>query len=160
MIFLFRKCFLGTLIKDATLTEVLILNSQGSRVSVLTNLSGKTETNFGFTYEGGATVNTGCSLLWQNTYYMFGGYDNKYQIARLDDCQLTKIGDLSFSFWYGGCATVDDKVYLCFSNKQAEEHDVCRFSLSPIGAFELTANSIYKHMGIKIAAYESELNLK
>ena len=152
MIFLFRKCFLGTLIKDATLTEVLILNSQGSRVSVLTNLSGKTETNFGFTYEGGATVNTGCSLLWQNTYYMFGGYDNKYQIARLDDCQLTKIGDLSFSFYYGGCATVDDKVYICFDYDYGK--NVCHSSSSPTGIFNSLTNSTYNHDGTKIAAVE------
>ena len=141
----------------STLTEVLILNTRASQgVPVLTNLSGKDERDFGFVFEGGATVHTGCSLLWQSTYYMFGGYGNKNQIARLDNCQLTKIGDLSFQFSYGGCTTADNKIHLCFNDNSAE-YDVCRSSLSPTGAFEITVKSTYKHLGVKIASHESKL---
>ena len=45
---------------------------------------------------------------------VFGGVNESRQISTIDQCSLTRVGKLEFSFNYGACTTAHDQIYLCF----------------------------------------------
>ena len=72
-----------------------------------------------------------CSALLNGEIFVFGGYDDEYQvieavsirllfdfkISKVSGCELKRIGDLSYDFDFGTCATFrfpEERIMLCF----------------------------------------------
>jgi len=59
-----------------------------------------------------------CSAIFQNEFYVFGGYREEYQISKIENCQLNRIGDLEFPLWSGTVVNINEteieKLYFCF----------------------------------------------
>ena len=53
-------------------------------------------------------VHESCSVTFKNEFYVYGGYSghDKGQISKVEGCQLRRISNLPFKFYYGGCTTV------------------------------------------------------
>ena len=136
-------------------TEVLILNTWSSdNIPVITNESGRVDRDFFFMMGDNTEVRYSCGLTWRNQNYVFGGSNQvtETQISQIIDCQLKKIGQLAFYHYYGACANVaDNGIYLCFNN-DSKDRKKCRVANSPTGRYEETAESIYAHSTIRIAA--------
>ena len=116
--------------------------------------------SFNFTYDDETEVDGSCSVIWQNENYVFGGYNKRRQIAKLDGCRLRHIGELAFDHAYAGCANVkNEQILLCFNLcwDSSSDGDKCRSSTSPIGVFEDVPRSNYQHLWTKIAASDSKL---
>ena len=66
------------------------------------------------TFEDQTEIYKSCSLLWRNKIMVFGGVNESRQISTIDQCSLTRVGKLEFSFNYGACTSAHDQIYLCF----------------------------------------------
>ena len=83
-------------------------------------LGSLTEVEFSFSDQTGSFLS--CSTVINGKSIIFGGhrgYPFKNQISLVEDCRLTRIGSLPFSFHLGACNTFQDsngtsKVLLCF----------------------------------------------
>ena len=128
---------------------------------MITDLTGSQITDFDFSYDDETEVDASCSVLWQNENFVFGGWNKKRQIAKLDGCRLRHIGELTFDHVYAGCANdKNEKILLCFnfrSDEDSSEGDKCRSLSSPTGPYEDVPRSNYTHRETKIAASDSKL---
>ena len=115
------------------------------------------QTNFNilFNYDADTGASVGCSINWQNNFYIFGGQGSlRRQISQLTGNTLNRIGNLGFDHDYGACATLSNfRIYLCFSNGETDRKK-CRYSSSPLGNFTEAASSLFEHNRIRIAASE------
>ena len=53
--------------------------------------------------------------------YIFGGEREKRQISAIQNCRITRIGDLPFDFYLGGCGYFQNQFHFCFG----AENDKC-----------------------------------
>ena len=140
---------------------ILVLSTYLSNKPMITDSSGALISDFEFSYDDETEVIGSCSVIWQNENYLFGGWsDNKIrQIAKIDKCRLTRIGELDFEHYRAGCALVKNvKILLCFSSHWPwVDMNKCRSLPSPTGAFESIPPSKFKHGRTKIAASDSKL---
>ena len=128
----------------------------------MTDVSGRDDRITTFAYGEGTSAFESCSIIWNNRAFVYGGsYQiNDYQIARLDGCSLSRIGQLDFSFASGGCAVtqgaISSEIILCFPSSGTSK---CRSGQDPTGPFTILPNSNTSHRYTKIAASESEVIL-
>ena len=124
---------------------------------VVTNAAGLDDRNINFDFAENTEVAYSCGLTFRNQYFVFGGGSiGSSQISQVIDCQLKRIGQLSFDFEEGGCANVrNNRIYLCF-NDAPSDHRKCRMASSPTDQFEQISYSIYHHESIRIAASDSK----
>lgn len=74
----------------------------------------------------------------------------KYQISKLNQCQLTRIGSLPFPFYWGGCANMGNRrIFLCFDQ---DNRKTCHYAEDPVGNYHKIYTSKYEHRGIRVAA--------
>ena len=106
---------------------------------------GHTELNFPFNHN--LEIDASCSVVFQNTLYVYGGkdkpvgYQNQRQISKVTGCQLDRIGSLKFDFYHGACTVFQNKtIMLCFDGGNDEGH-ICRVSESPDGTFKQISKS-------------------
>lgn len=134
-------------------TEVLILNTREPyNAPIITSAFGIEERDFHFAFDKGTEVYHSCAVTWRNQQFIFGGYNEPNQIAKLESCRLTRIGTLPFDHNYGGCASVADNfVYLCF-NDNAADIKMCRVALSPTDKFDFINPSQFDHRKTRVAA--------
>ena len=139
-------------------TNVLILNTyKSSNVPRVINADGLDDPYINFDYGDNTEVKYSCGLTFRNKYFVFGGNLFTTQISQIIDCRLQKIGELSFSHKFGGCANVNDnRIYLCF-NDRSSDYKKCRMASSPTDQFEQISDSIFDHQYIRIAAGNSKL---
>ena len=132
--------------------DILVLDSNSAlNVPIIINGSGKEDRDFFFEFENGTEVYRSCGLTFQNRHFIFGGRNEKTQVAMVEDCTLKLIGKLSFNHDFGACTNVYDRfIYLCFNDK-TDDHKKCRYSSSPTGSFQVT-DSNYAHRFTRIAA--------
>ena len=141
-------------------TSILILNTKLSQnVPVLTDSSGRVDTNLAFTLDDNTSVWGSCSVTFQNQHYVYGGWgDYTRQISQIDGCRLRRIGDLPFDHYYAACAaTSDDQIYLCFNGASSSDYKKCRYAAGPEGPFTDVTLSNYEHRHTRIAASPSNL---
>ena len=148
--------------------NILVLNTYKSEKSVI--ISGDSHWDAKIKFESGTSVSFGCSLIFQNYLYVFGGdyHKSSYarQISQLKGSELKRIESLAFNYYMGACANLNNEyIYLCFSdsnqcfsdsNKCFSEFRLCRFSLGPQKTFHKVAESTDKHLGTNIAASTSK----
>ena len=64
------------------------------------------------------------------------GFECLKTLSKVSNCQLNRVADLAFTFFYGGCATTGSSVLLCFDEKSGlqnrDEFKTCRLSSDPI----------------------------
>ena len=46
---------------------------------------------------------------------------NPFQMSKVQNCKLRRVGKLPFDFGYGGCNTFSFGIMLCFSSNAARE---------------------------------------
>ena len=102
-----------------------------------------------------------CGLSWQGDFYLFGGSvsisdetdDQSHRILKLNGCQFTEVGLLSFPFESGACASMNDlAIFLCFDDSNNSSSKSCQRAYYPTGPFEETNSSIYAHRWQRIGA--------
>ena len=137
-------------------TSIIVLNTRwSSNVPVITDSTGKAKyagEDFDFDFGEETEVFDSCSVTYRGDLYIFGGYDQWNQISKVMDCSLKRVGSLSFNFYHGGCAAVnEERSYLCFSSNDMKQ---CHEGADPLGAFSKTTKSQFDHRSIRIAASE------
>ena len=141
-------------------SSVLILNTaynvgtDSNNVPILTNLDGKVDIKLSFEYETGIGVSYSCGVHFRGNFYIYGGEDNRQQIAKVSNCTLKKVANLEFSFFEGACAANSDQLFLCFDYDGGAK--ICHTSNEPTGPFNLTPESTHPHSGIRSAMNEGE----
>ena len=53
--------------------------------------------------------------------FVLGGENEKRQISKIDQCELKRIGDLSFEHDNGGCTVALQSIILCFGDSDANQ---------------------------------------
>ena len=136
--------------------SILILTTQYSNPPVITDSSGKAEyagEDFDFAFEDKTEVAESCSITYRGDHYVFGGTYEMKQISKITDCSLKRVGTLSFQFYFGGCAAVNEaSVYLCFGNSNGLNQ--CHVGAEPLGSFSKVTESLFDHKYTRIAANE------
>ena len=72
-----------------------------------------------FVYEDETEVSGSCSAILNGEMFVFGGWDEKRQISKVENCTLKRIGTLPMDFRSGACNTYQGRkgewhVLLCF----------------------------------------------
>ena len=108
-----------------------------------------------FEFGGNTEVYKSCSLQWQNSYYVFGGFYERRHVSIVNGNQLERKGTLDFDFSYGGCTVLpkDQSILLCFD---WDETKLCRQSYDPLGSFIRIITSSFHHSQIRIASVDGE----
>ena len=88
-----------------------------------------------FKFETGTEVYASCAATLNDEFWVIGGYNRRrqvilknlsvietcnfrilFQLSKIQDCKLTKVGRLDFDYVYGGCNTFSFGILLCFSD--------------------------------------------
>ena len=150
--------FSQTECKLASLSVLILSTRQEESVPVITDLSGKYDTVFNFTFEPETSAYGTCGLLYKDEFYVFGGKNNHHTIAMISGCALKLIGKLPFTFDTGNCVIGGNEIYLCF-DYQSYEGNRCRKTQNPLGPFIPVKNSTYEHYYTAMAASGGEYKL-
>ena len=124
-------------------------------VQALVIISGDSHWDAKIKFKSETSVSLGCSLIFQNYLYVFGGESSyKRQISQLKGNQFNRIGSLNFQYEDGACVNLNNEyIYLCFSYGESR---LCRFSLGPEKIFHKVAESTDEHWATNIAASTSK----
>ena len=147
---------------------VLVLNTQGAsyspKPSIIISLEGEKLKESEFEYDNQTEVSHSCALVWRNENFIIGGWqtqnNERRQVSKIENCRLTRVGNLEFDHRWGTCANInDEKVYLCFNRKYPGYDDdyVCRFASSPTGLYQEAERSTYRHRLTNIGTYQGLL---
>ena len=136
---------------------ILVLNSNND--ALIVDSTGRRDKFACFTRDSGISAYRACGITWQNSFYMFGGQTTTRSISQLSGTHLKKIGNLSFDFEYGACATMNDqKIFICFhyygNGKQ------CWTGISVLGEFVQIDQSNHDHKRTRISSSHSKLKVK
>ena len=98
-------------------------------------------------------VQLSCSVVWEGNMYLYGGLQMTRQVSKVSDCYLSRIGNLSFEFRGGTCASVNNnKIYWCFTNVNDSSTDkICYYSHDPLASEISSLTSNYAHRYTRIA---------
>ena len=123
-------------------------NSIVSKTPRLIDTKGELLTTFEF---DGQEVDRSCGVTYQNKHLIFGGKVNKRQILQVDECGLTKLGNLPFDHNQGACGSTEAVVILCFNYDNRNDFKKCRQASSPTGSWSEVARSTFEHRDTPIA---------
>ena len=122
-------------------------------VPMITDLGG-VAVHANFTYGVKTEVYESCLVVFNGIAYIFGGSNQRRQVSRVENCQLTNVASLNFEFKSGACASTTDTIYLCF---RSENWKSCRKGSDPSSGFFVSmAESNFTHKYIRIAASPGE----
>ena len=141
----------STAVQARTLVLILYFND-----ALVTNDEGKVEyptKDFMFLYGSKTEVYHSCSITWHGDFYVFGGFEEKRQITKLNKCKLERIGSLDYDF-YGACVNVEENsIFLCFdSERRSSENKICRVGQGPLYSFSEIDQSVFEHRYSRIGA--------
>ena len=146
---------------DDVKSWILILNTKYFlNVPLIVDGKGQSK-EIGFSFESGTEVRSSCSIVWLGRMFVFGGFNYKRQISLVDDCKLTKKGELPFDMFLGTCAQRDNReVVICFEDHyDPSTWKNCHRSNGPLEAFSKIPNSTYDHRFTRIAITSSKPGL-
>ena len=105
-----------------------------------------------FTFGPGTQAYEACSITWKNQMYLFGGNTEVHQISRVENCQLSLVGQLSFRMRKGACTNLaNEMVYICFPEVfRASSGKKCYKASQPLGVFESVVDSTYSHKSTRV----------
>ena len=81
-------------------------------------------TNNGIDRSISGYVLDGCTIIWENEVFMFGGPTNRLQILAFRNCTFEPVAMLNFEFDSGACHA-NKFVYLCFDKTDSTK---CRYA--------------------------------
>ena len=90
-----------------------------------------------------------CGVTYENTHYIFGGFEQTRQVLQLTlNCGLDVIGEMPFeTMSAGACGTLGSDIVLCF-----DENRLCRYSPTPTGSeWRNMSLSTHEHRSVSIA---------
>ena len=134
-------------------SSILILNNRYF-LNVPLIIDGKGQSKeIEFNFQSGTEVRSSCSIVWLGRMFVFGGFNYKRQISLVDECKLTKKGELPFDMFLGTCAQRDNReVFICFEDwNYSPTWKNCHRSNGPLEAFSQLPSSIYDHRLTRIA---------
>ena len=124
---------------------------------------GKQSTSLNFKISDDTKVVESCGITFNGQFFIYGGYSNKRQIAKVNGCSLETVGSLEFDFFSGGCTNANNQILLCFHQGSAydqdSDHKTCYSSMDPLGPFTTIQKSIYEHGYTRIASSECNFYL-
>ena len=85
--------------------------------------------------------------------FVFGGFNEKHQIGKVENCRLTRVWWLSFDVVNGACTNVNDEaVFICFPDAyDSSTGKKCWTAREPLGDFQqLSLHSTYSHRNSRI----------
>ena len=135
---------------------MLILNTfSGENRPLVIDGYGESISDVSFTFQGTQAYKS-CSLTWKGQMLVFGGDENKTQIAKINKCKLEQIGSLVFNHYYGACTVGGDgDIYLCFNADDSNDYEKCRKSSDPTGLFSEIPLTKYEHRYTRVASSNS-----
>ena len=83
------------------------------------DFNGHLSENLDFTMGNRTEVFASCSAQLNGDFYIMGGSFETYQISKIVDCEVQRIGDLPFTFYGGTCATFNipyQSIFMCFAS--------------------------------------------
>ena len=97
-----------------------------------------------------------CSVNWRNQFHVFGGFNEKRQISRLNDYRLERIGSLAFDHGHGACSVMANQfIFVCFQFVSSD-YKRCRRSTGPLKTFTEITPSNHDHGGATTSCFESQ----
>ena len=126
----------------------------------MTDLNAKVDKSLTFEFEDRTYVYESCGVQFKGNFYIYGGYKNEktYQISKVEDCTLKRIGSLPFSHMNGACPATHDQLFLCFDFFSTGSEKLCRVATEPTGPFSEIEKSNYSHMYTRSATNHSKSN--
>ena len=88
-----------------------------------------------FTYGTGTEVDASCAATLNNEFWVMGGTYKRRQViflfekntnhyffklSKVEGCKLSKVGELHFDYYRGGCNTFSFGILLCFSETDTD----------------------------------------
>ena len=115
--------------------------------------------DFRFIFGEHTEVLYSCSITWHGEFFIFGGSTERRQISKLNGCTLERIGHLLFDQKDGGCAVLNDDIYLCFNTygDLYDDYRKCRKAREPTGAFDEISLSSHHHKSTRLGASPGHL---
>ena len=140
---------------------ILVLNSwSSSNIPLIIDGKGQSK-EIEFSFGPGTQVESSCSVVWHGKMFVFGGSRYKRQISVVDQCQLTKKGELPFDMYFGACAQRDNQeVFICFEKVgDLSTYKNCHRSNGPLEPFTKLPSSSYNHRDARIAVTSGQSSL-
>lgn len=149
-------------------TSVLMLNTRHAPVNppaIITDLNGKFDTSHSLYIKEDSVVTHSCGITFQGDFYVYGGYvpnsgdqSTTYQISKIENCVLKRVGTLPFNQNFAGCTTTRGQIFICFGH--STDYKTCHKSTNPEkGPWEPTRQSLFQHNAIRIASSDCKLKL-
>ena len=121
---------------------------------------------------GQPSVSYSCSFMHKNQNYVVGGFNSllsdlpQRQLLLVDDCFVSRLGNINFDFHNGACTVRNDEIYLCFGTSNKVESSKCRAAADPRAFIGILANyreinsSRYGHYETRIASSNGRFNFR
>jgi len=114
-------------------------------------------------YYTGVSTQGSCSLVYQNKFYFFGGFDESsaQQISVIDDCILKRVAELPFMAYEPSCTNANSTLFICFYGG-ADEAKKCfkgrdSYDSVPFAGADEASDSHYTHNYAYISASETHI---
>ena len=140
-------------------TSILVLNTFDNNRPLLIDYEGAT--NYAFAWDWGdvtTEVRDSCSVQYEGEMWIFGGFNNLRQIARVNGCGIEQLSEqLDFDFHSGGCGVSSGSIFLCFHLFDARQcHQTGE--MGPFGEFEpIERQSSFDHKYTRLGASDTQL---
>ena len=97
------------------------LTGSDFRSAILIDSAGNQQELWCFQHDFNTEARGSCSINWENQMIVFGGFDERRQISRLDGVRLNRIGTLAFDHNNGACSVMNNQIFLCFRTDYSSE---------------------------------------
>ena len=136
--------------------SLLIIGTDDKKEHKSYKFNGSSNGPASITFGNGTEAVDSCSVTWNNEQYVFGGQTNKRQISKIENCELTQIGELDFDFSSGACAATNEHIVLCFGND--DDTKICRYGDDPLDITKTLPESYFGHRYTRIAAGQGKID--
>ena len=139
-------------------TSVLVLCTFDNNRPLMIDNTGAIDYSFAWDWGDATTeVRDSCSVQYEGEIWIFGGFNNLRQIARVNGCGIEQRQEqLDFDFHSGGCGISSGSIFLCFDIFDARQCH--QGQIGPLGQFEpVTEQSTYQHKYTRIGASDTKL---
>ena len=148
-----RRLRRGVLFRHITVCQFSLFSSKWIKNTKIRFHFDPGSKEIGFTFGSDTAVSASCSIVWLGRMFVFGGLNYERQISLVENCELTKKGELPFNMHWGACAQRNNQeVFICFETpSNAKSAKNCHRSTDPLTAFTKLPSSNFFHTSIPIA---------